>query len=353
MKASSTWCAPAKRSGNGASTFELRPVVATLRHVTRYFDSLFGGKLVRALADVSFEVRQGEVFGLVGPAGSGKSTTLELLAGRLRSEGKVRVFGRSPRRRKSRARIGHLPGEARAAESLAKPGVSAFLGRMLCLALGAWTRSATHSLPAAPRRAILARLFFKPPDLLLLDEPFRGLGEAECRDLKDSILKLAQTGATIVISSQSLSEVKGVCSRVAIYFDGRIEAVGRIEELPAMPGALRLLAPVLSESESQWLLQIIKEDLRRCSTLPSGPDPAGCPLFRVSGPDLTAAASTAAVPATPFARMDEVLAPLTRPVAPTDSSSPSKTAFDPIDHAKLADLTQPARQSQPSLLNHD
>jgi ABC-2 type transport system ATP-binding protein len=323
-------------------TVELRPEVATLRHVTRYFDSLWGGRLVRALADVSLEVRQGEVFGLVGPAGSGKSTTLELLAGRLRGEGKVRVFGRSPRRWKVRARIGHLPGEARGAESLAKPGVSAFLGRMLRLVPGAWTRTAAHSLPAAPRRAILARLFFKPPDLLLLDEPFLGLDEADCREIKDSILKLAQNGATIVITSQSLSEVKDVCSRVAIYFDGRIEAVGSVEELPAMPSALRLLAPVLSASESERLLQIVCEGLRSLK----GGHPTGsavrCPPFRLSGPDKTAATRTG-VSGTATAQAEQFLAPLTQPPAPVCPPRSAELAVDPVDHEKLAQLTQSAQ----------
>ena len=84
-----------------------REVVAWMRGVSRYFET---PRFVRALTDVSFEVRRGEVFGLLGPSGSGKTTTIRILAGRLSpSEGKARVFGRSPRRHSARMRVGYLP----------------------------------------------------------------------------------------------------------------------------------------------------------------------------------------------------------------------------------------------------
>lgn len=310
-------------------TSDPRPVVAAFRRVTQYFDSLWAGTLVRAVADVSFEVRRGEVFGLVGPPGSGKSTTLELLAGRLRpGEGKVLVFGRSPKRRKVRERIGYLPGEASASESPAKTRFSTFLGGMLRLVLGAPAGPFARSLPAAQRRALRLRLFFRPPDLLLLDEPFVGLDESECCEIKDSVLRLAQSGVTIVITSQRVSEVKDICTRVAIFFAGRVEAVGTVEELPALPDALRSLAPVLSEPQSEWLLQIIRDDLRRSAPLPSGPAQTAAP------PSATLDA--------PSARLVEVLAPLTRPPAPARPLAASEPAVDPIDHEKLAQLTHSA-----------
>src|SRR5579872_7277399 len=84
-------------------------IVATMRDVTVTFD----GYLTRALARIDLEVRRGEAFGILGPKGAGKSTLLRILAGRLRpTEGKVKVFGRSPRRGSTKARIGYVPGRA-------------------------------------------------------------------------------------------------------------------------------------------------------------------------------------------------------------------------------------------------
>src|SRR5438132_1596661 len=84
-----------------------REIVATMRHVSRYFEN---PGFVRALLNATFEIRRGEIFGILGPKGSGKSTALRILAGRLStSEGKARVFGRSPRRSGVKARIGYLP----------------------------------------------------------------------------------------------------------------------------------------------------------------------------------------------------------------------------------------------------
>src|SRR5580658_9776929 len=85
-------------------------LAAQLQHVQMTFD----GFASLALADVNLEIGRGEIFGVIGPEGSGKSTLLRLLAGRLRAaDGKVKVFGRSPRRASIRARIGYLPQPSR------------------------------------------------------------------------------------------------------------------------------------------------------------------------------------------------------------------------------------------------
>src|ERR1017187_10740598 len=102
-----------------------RERVAWMQGVSRYFDK---PGFVRALTNVSFEVRRGEVFGLLGPSGSGKSTTLRVLAGRLPpSEGKARVFGRSPRRHSARMRVGYLPQRASHNKSHLLAQVAGFL----------------------------------------------------------------------------------------------------------------------------------------------------------------------------------------------------------------------------------
>src|SRR5690242_3860282 len=83
-------------------------IVATLRDVTVTYD----GYLTRALTRVNLDFRRGEVTAVLGAKGAGKSTTLKILAGRLRpTEGAAKVFGRSPRRGATKARVGYLPGK--------------------------------------------------------------------------------------------------------------------------------------------------------------------------------------------------------------------------------------------------
>src|ERR1700757_983997 len=85
-----------------------REIVASMQGVSRHFER---PSFVSALRRVSFGIHQGEIFGLLRPGDSGKSTILRILAGRLRpSEGKVKVFGRSPRQRSVKARVGFLAG---------------------------------------------------------------------------------------------------------------------------------------------------------------------------------------------------------------------------------------------------
>src|SRR5437762_13402544 len=84
--------------------------VVVVRGLTKVFKDFWGRPKARAVDNVDFEVRQGEVFGLPGPNGSGKSTTVKMLLGLLYpSKGHIEVFGHSPRHLATKARIGHLP----------------------------------------------------------------------------------------------------------------------------------------------------------------------------------------------------------------------------------------------------
>lgn len=242
----------------GAAQGNHREVVVAVRNVTKYFDSLWGGSLVRALTNVSFEVERGEVFGLLGPAGSGKSTTLNMLAGRLSPmEGKVEVFGRSPRRRAVRARIGYLAAKRAQPAERRLAWFSRLRGRPSA-------SDGTRPLGGPQEgqsRAALAQALLKNPDLVLLDEPLANLDPALRKEMKQLILTLARSGKTLILTSRSLPEVKDVCRRAAIYHSGRIEALGALTELFRLPGALRFLAPLLPPSTTDRLLEIMREDL--------------------------------------------------------------------------------------------
>src|SRR5258708_3695085 len=203
-------------------------VVAAVRDVSMCF---YEPAFVRALTGVSFEVRRSEVFGLLGPKGAGKSAVLRILAGRISPiEGKVRVFGRSPRRAAARVRIGYLP------EQLSHDPPLFFVRWLLSLKkVVVWTEEKriqeTEALRLREhRRQSLARALHGQRDLLILDEPFAGLDPAGRRELQEFIAALAGRGKTVVLSSDSLADAQDICGRVAILHEGKIQAIGSLNQ---------------------------------------------------------------------------------------------------------------------------
>src|ERR1017187_1591945 len=180
-----------------------RELVARMQGVSRYFEK---PGFVRALTDVRFEVRRGEVFGLLGPSGSGKSTTLRVLAGRLSpSEGKARVFGRSPRRHSARMRVGYLPQRPSHNKSHLWAQSIGFLKDLFIWHKRHPRSEPNYIMPRNERSLILKRVVLRNPHLLLLDEPFAMLEPAGCAEIKDVILALARRGKTVILTSDSLT----------------------------------------------------------------------------------------------------------------------------------------------------
>jgi ABC-2 type transport system ATP-binding protein len=297
-------------------------VVATMRHVTRFFEN---PGFVRALTNVTFEVRRGEIFGVLGPKGSGKSTTLRILAGVLStSEGKARVFGRSPRWRSVKSRIGYLPeGDGSAANNL--------FGRILSFLPQLLVRNRSGAAPNAlrasrRRRATLAQILSKAPDLIILDEPFSGLDTAGCAELKELLLALVRRGRTIVLSSDSLCETRDICTRMAVLYAGSVQAIGALPELLTHPEAIRFTAPLLPPDTAKRVLETICRDLTSSDALKT---------FTATG---STDEAQLAQPANSGSSADDWLSlllknevsPLVEPAAPSVR----------INHDKLASLTR-------------
>jgi len=206
-----------------------------------------------AIRDVSFEVRPGEVLGLLGPNGSGKSTTVKILTGLLRpSLGTVRLDGRDALEQlpQYKATVGYVPEEPHLYSYLTGPEYLRFVGRLRrlpdrtldakiesflkCLGIYDDRYQTLSSYSKGMRQKILiAAAVLHDPRIVVLDEPFSGLDVTSARVLKVFVRTLAAEGKMVVFSSHVLEVVEQVCSRVVILKDGRIVGHDSVENLRA------------------------------------------------------------------------------------------------------------------------
>jgi ABC-2 type transport system ATP-binding protein len=291
-----------------------REVVAVLRDVTMTYD----GYQTRALTRVNLDFRRGEVVGVLGAEGAGKSTVLKILAGRLGpSEGTVKVFGRSPRRG-SRTRVGFLPGKMDASRP---PG---FFRRLF----------AGKKDPSPPGRGVgrLAQAILGNRDLLVLDDPFEGLEPPEMSEARALVRDMAARGKTVILSSSSLMDVKDLCQSIVILHEGKVQAVGALEELLGAGGGIRFLPAVLPRRIVDRVLTMLREEIL------GEPVPERTAISTPKSSDASPAAPQKSEAKVPPA--DQLLTTLTKPAesAPPAPSAP-KTS-DPIDHGKLEELTR-------------
>jgi ABC-2 type transport system ATP-binding protein len=253
--------------------------VISVRGLTKVFKDFWGRPKARAVDNVDFEVRRGEVFGLLGPNGSGKSTTVKLILGLLYpTKGHIEVFGHSPRHVATKSRIGYLPEESYLYRYLNSHETLDFFGNLFQLPKGdrdnrteqllemvglsqTRMRAVGEFSKGMQRRIGLAQALINDPDLIILDEPTSGLDPIGCREVKDLIVALARRGKTVILSSHLLSDVEDVCDRVVIYYGGKIQAMGTLNELLANPDAVRITTPALPRETMERVLGLIRKDV--------------------------------------------------------------------------------------------
>ena len=250
-------------------------VIVRVDNLTKVFRDFWGRPKARAVNGVSFEVRAGEVFGLLGPNGSGKSTTIKMMLGLLNpTKGFIDMFGQSPRDVKTKERIGYLPEESYLYKYLNSTETLDFFGGLFALdpkekairskqlldmvgLTAAKMRTVGEFSKGMQRRIGLAQALINDPDLVILDEPTSGLDPVGCREIKDLILNLKARGKTVILSSHLLADVEDVCDRAVIYYGGKIQQYGTLEELLTERDTIRFTLPALSEEAQQEVMNTI------------------------------------------------------------------------------------------------
>lgn len=196
----------------------------------------------RALENLTLEVEPGEVYGVLGPRGAGKSTLLNILLNIVHpSSGSALVMGLDCQRQSLAVhrKVGFLPQTIEFPVGQTGEQILARLGKLR----GAVNWDEAHSLanrfsldlakltneytPLEQRKLGLVQAFMHSPDLVLLDEPSKGLDMTTQTELYRLIVDLRSEGRSVVIASSSLTEMERVCDRVAILYQGRLIAVER------------------------------------------------------------------------------------------------------------------------------
>ncbi len=200
----------------------------------------------RALKGISFEVNQGEIFGLIGPNAAGKTTALRIISTLLRvTSGNVKVFDYDVVKEASevRRKISYLPEEAGAYKNLSGKNYLEFiagfysengnekkelLNKGIELAnLGEKIKNKVNTYSKGmTRRLLVARALMINPELVILDEPTSGLDVIISQEVRGIIKDFVKQGTTVLLSSHNMLEVDFLCDRIALINKGEIVETG-------------------------------------------------------------------------------------------------------------------------------
>lgn len=257
--------------------------------LTKVFRDFWHRKRVVAVDQLDLDIHRNEVFGLLGPNGSGKTTTIKMLLGLLYpTRGRISVLNQPPTDVAIKSRIGYLPEESYLYRFLNARETLDYYGRLFCLPrqdrrrrveqlleMVGLTRQARRRVgeysKGMARRIGLAQALINDPDFLILDEPTTGLDPIGTAEIKDLILRLRDKGKTILLCSHLLADVEDVCERVIVLYGGKKQALGNIRDLLSQRNLTQITTERLSDEMIARIRRIVEEE-------------AGCSVLSVTTP---------------------------------------------------------------------
>lgn len=254
-------------------------LAANTVHLTKTFTSSFGRKVVTAVDDLSIEVEEGSIYGVLGRNGAGKTTLVKMLLGIVHpTSGTSALFGRNVFKEYQVKRlVGYLPENHRFPSFLTARQALSYFGQMAgmkdrkqlnnriaelleVVKMTQWAdrRMKTYS-KGMMQRIGLAQAMLNDPDLLFLDEPTDGVDPLGRKEIRDILIQIRDLGKTIILNSHLLSEVEMVTDRVAILNRGKLIKEGTVRELTTEGEDYRLL---LGSDPSETLASEVKKQFK-------------------------------------------------------------------------------------------
>ncbi|MCA1685358.1 MAG: ABC transporter ATP-binding protein [Planctomycetia bacterium] len=252
-----------------------RDVIIETRNLTKVYRDFWGRPKVQALKALDLQVHRGEIFGLLGPNGSGKTTTIKLLLGLVfPSEGDALIFNEPTTNVAKNERIGYLPEESYLYKFLNAEETLHFYGRLFKISASERTKRVNRlidmvGLNAAKHRQLreyskgmqrrigLAQALINNPELILLDEPTSGLDPIGTAEIKELIRELREQGKTILLSGHLLADMQDICDRIAILHKGELKELGKVTDLLTVQDITQIKTRDLPEAALREIRDVI------------------------------------------------------------------------------------------------
>jgi ABC-2 type transport system ATP-binding protein len=252
------------------------PIISTSELTKEYLSKTFSKERILALNNFTFDVNEGEIFGILGPNGAGKTTLIKILLGiTFRTKGEVRIFDKEINDDSYKLKVGYLPENHRFPSYLTAEQALSFYGKLggmnsadvkkktdeylKIVDMENWRNTKIKKYSKGMlQRLGLAQALMNDPELIFLDEPTDGVDPIGRKQIRDLLVHLKERGKTIFLNSHLLSEVELICDRVAILNKGNLVTSGTVDELTSVEDTYRFTVAEIDDSLMHPLLSKYK-----------------------------------------------------------------------------------------------